>query len=235
MTATAAGAAFRRTSTFGCGMSRQTSSRATIGGVSHRLTRVPADTAFDTRLVGRWRNPTFGAEITIRADATARMPGAAETKLTPLPGGRALADMAHGPWRHRPCFCLQPDGSLLLASHRARVLHFDRNFPRSVLMKRLAIALIGATLTIAGASAPARVEPRAARRPACRPQDARSRCRLDRHHAHARVDDLRDAVRLGRKPQAQAADGRQASRRRRMASPGRSRSAQVSSSTTASR
>jgi hypothetical protein len=101
-----------------------------IGGVARRLRRVPAETPLDPRLAGRWAEPAYGAEIEIRADGTARMPwlGAlgAETRLTPLPGGRALADLQHGPWRHRPCLWLQPDGSLRLASHRARVLQFRR-------------------------------------------------------------------------------------------------------------
>ncbi|MDR6872568.1 CubicO group peptidase (beta-lactamase class C family) [Bosea sp. BE125] len=102
----------------------------TIGGVRRRLVRVPAETALDPGLPGRWRERIFGAEILIRPDGTAVMPwtgdAGIETVLTALPGGRALADLSHGPWRHRPCLCLQVDGSLHLASHRARVLQFDR-------------------------------------------------------------------------------------------------------------
>lgn len=101
-----------------------------IGGVARRLLPVPAETAFDERLAGRWRDPRLGVEIAIRADGTASWPWAGtigrETRLTPLPGGRALADLAHGPWRHRPCLWLQPDGSLRLAGHRSRILHFQR-------------------------------------------------------------------------------------------------------------
>jgi len=101
-----------------------------IGGVSRRLLPVPPDTTLDKRLVGRWRDGRLGVEITIRADGTASWPWAGtiglETPLTPLPGGRALADLKHGPWRHRPCLWLQPDGSLRLASHRSRILHFHR-------------------------------------------------------------------------------------------------------------
>lgn len=101
-----------------------------IGGIRRRLLRVPATTMLDANLIGHWRERQFGCEIQIRADGTARLPWAGatgvESVLTPLPGGRALADLAHGPWRHRPCLALQPDGSLRLASHRARVLHFDR-------------------------------------------------------------------------------------------------------------
>lgn len=100
-----------------------------IGGVVHRLLPVPAETKLDERLIGRWRDARPGVEITIRADGTASWPWAGtisrETKLTPLPGGRALADLAHGPWRHRPCLWLQPDGSLRLAGHRSRILHFN--------------------------------------------------------------------------------------------------------------
>jgi len=100
-----------------------------IGGKRRRLTRVPP-TPLDASLAGTWRERSFGVEMAIRADGTARMPWAGgvgvETTLTPLPGGRALADLMHGPWRHRPCLCLQADGSLKLASHRARVLQFDR-------------------------------------------------------------------------------------------------------------
>lgn len=101
-----------------------------IGGVARRLLPVPAGTPLDPRLAGRWRDPRLGVELAIRADGTALFPFAgtlgAETRLTPLPGGRALADLPHGPWRHRPCLWLQPDGSLRLASHRSRILHFDR-------------------------------------------------------------------------------------------------------------
>ncbi|WP_419896146.1 serine hydrolase domain-containing protein [Roseomonas sp. USHLN139] len=99
-----------------------------IGGVARRLEKMPAGTPLDPRLVGVWEEPDYGSRIEIRADGTARMPGpgglGAESRLTPLPGGRALADLKHGPWRHRPCLWLQADGSLRLASHRSRVLHF---------------------------------------------------------------------------------------------------------------
>ncbi|MGX1790606.1 serine hydrolase domain-containing protein [Bosea sp. NPDC055332] len=101
-----------------------------IGGVSRRLLPVPAEAELDLRLIGRWRDNQLGVEITIRADGTASWPWAGtigrETRLTPLPGGRALADLMHGPWRHRPCLWLQPDGSLRLAGHRSRILHFQR-------------------------------------------------------------------------------------------------------------
>ncbi|RXT53756.1 serine hydrolase [Bosea sp. Tri-44] len=102
----------------------------TIGGVSRRLLPVPAETKLDERLVGRWRDDRLGVAITIRADGTASWPWAGtigrETRLTPLPGGRTLADLAHGPWQHRPCLWLQGDGSLRLAGHRSRILHFTR-------------------------------------------------------------------------------------------------------------
>lgn len=101
-----------------------------IGGVRRRLVRVRPGLALDPRLVGHWRERWSGTEITIRADGVAELPwalpGRTETALTPLPGARALADLRHGPWRHRPCFGLQPDGSLRLASHRARILHYER-------------------------------------------------------------------------------------------------------------
>lgn len=101
-----------------------------IGGVRRRLQRVPATTSLDPRLCGRWRERAAGSELVIRSDGFAEMPWAApgrvETRLTPLPGARALADLVHGPWRHRPCLWLQPDGTLRLASHRARILHYDR-------------------------------------------------------------------------------------------------------------
>lgn len=101
-----------------------------IGGVARRLLPVPAETKLDERLIGRWRDDRLGVEITIRANGTASWPWAGtigrETRLTPLPGGRALADLGHGPWRHRPCLWLQPDGSLRLAGHRSRIVHFQR-------------------------------------------------------------------------------------------------------------
>lgn len=101
-----------------------------IGGVFRRLSRVPAETRLDGRLPGRWRERHFGTEILVRPDGTARMAWAGdagiETVLTALPGGRALADLSHGPWRHRPCLVLEDDGALHLASHRARILRFDR-------------------------------------------------------------------------------------------------------------
>lgn len=106
-----------------------------IGGVSRRLLPVPADTALDERFIGLWRDDRLDVEITISADGTASWPWAGtiglETRLTPLPGGRALADLKHGPWRHRPCLWLQADGSLRLASHRSRILHFTRIDPES--------------------------------------------------------------------------------------------------------
>ncbi len=102
----------------------------TIGGVARLIRRASPHTTLEPRLIGVWRERQSGLEILIRADGTATMPWAGtigvETVLTPLPGGRALADLAHGPWRHRPCFWLGPDGSLGLASHRARILQFDR-------------------------------------------------------------------------------------------------------------
>lgn len=100
-----------------------------IGGVRRSLRRVPADTALDERLVGRWRDPGFGTEIEVRADDTALMPwpsGGTVSRLTPLPNGRALADLLHGPWRSRPCLCLDADGSLRVAGHRARILKMKR-------------------------------------------------------------------------------------------------------------
>ncbi|HEV7259228.1 MAG TPA: serine hydrolase domain-containing protein [Bosea sp. (in: a-proteobacteria)] len=100
-----------------------------IGGVRRRLSRVPP-TPLDPRLPGSWRERNFDLALTIRPDGTARLPWAGgigfESRLTPLPGGRALADLVHGPWRHRPCLWLQPDGTLRVASHRARILHFER-------------------------------------------------------------------------------------------------------------
>lgn len=104
---------------------------AHIGGAPRHLLPVPAGLPLDAGFIGRWREPHFGAVLTIRADGSAIWPWAggvgAETRLTPLPGGRALADLPHGPWRHRPCLSLAADGSLRVASHRARVLQFERD------------------------------------------------------------------------------------------------------------
>lgn len=101
-----------------------------IGGVQRRLIRVPLDTKLDSRLTGRWRERVFGTEIDIRSNSTARMAwvgdAGIESILTPLPGGRALADLSHGPWRYRPCLVLQSDGTLRMSGPRARILHFDR-------------------------------------------------------------------------------------------------------------
>lgn len=101
-----------------------------IGGVRRRLLRVPAGPTLDSRLIGRWRERVFGCEIEVFGDGRARMPwvgdAGGETILTALPGGRALADLSHGPWQHRPCLVLHEDGSLRLASHRCRILQFDR-------------------------------------------------------------------------------------------------------------
>ena len=101
-----------------------------IGGAARRLLRVPEGLDLDPALVGRWRERSFGSEIVVEADGLARFPLAgvlaATTRLTSLPGRRALADFVHGPWRHRPCLVLQDDGTLRLASARARVLHYDR-------------------------------------------------------------------------------------------------------------
>ncbi|MGO4285409.1 serine hydrolase domain-containing protein [Bosea sp. TAB14] len=100
-----------------------------IGGVPRSLRRVPADTPFDARLIGRWRDPHFGTEIAIRPDGTALWPwpaGGTATRLTPLPNGRALADLAHGPWRARSCLWLDSTGGLRVAGHRARILQMER-------------------------------------------------------------------------------------------------------------
>jgi CubicO group peptidase (beta-lactamase class C family) len=103
---------------------------AWIGGVDRLLEPVPEGLALDPALAGTWREARFGSVLTIHPDGTALWPWAGglgrDTQLTPLPGGRALATLAHGPWRHRPCLCLQADGSLRIASHRARMLHFTR-------------------------------------------------------------------------------------------------------------
>ncbi|KAA2213654.1 serine hydrolase [Teichococcus oryzae] len=100
-----------------------------IGGAPRRLLPVPPGLAPDPALAGQWRDDLLGAELLIRPDGSARFPWAgslgAETTLTPLPGGRALASLTHGPWRHRPCLWLE-DGALRLASHRARILRFRR-------------------------------------------------------------------------------------------------------------
>lgn len=100
-----------------------------IGGVRRSLRRVPAGTQLDPRLVGRWREPRFGTEIEIRADGTALMPwpaGGTLSRLTPMPNGRALADLPHGPWRSRPCLWLDAKGGLRVAGHRARILQMQR-------------------------------------------------------------------------------------------------------------
>jgi len=100
-----------------------------IGGVQRSLRRVPADTPLDQRLIGRWQEPRFGTEIEIRADGTALMPwpsGGTVSQLTPLPNGRALADLLHGPWRARPCLWLDAEGGLRVAGHRARILQLKR-------------------------------------------------------------------------------------------------------------
>ncbi len=101
-----------------------------IGGVSRRLLRVPPGLALHPGLAGLWREATFGVELLIRADGSARWPWAGglgrEAALTPLPGARALASLTHAMWRHRPCLWLHDDGSLRVASHRARVLRFAR-------------------------------------------------------------------------------------------------------------
>ena len=101
-----------------------------IGGVPRRLLRVPDGLALDPGLAGLWREATFGVALLIRADGSACWPGPGglgwATTLTPLPGARALASLTHEMWRHRPCLWLHADGSLRVASHRARVLRFGR-------------------------------------------------------------------------------------------------------------
>jgi len=102
----------------------------TIGGVARQLHRVPEGLALDPALAGMWREEVFGAELTISGDGAARWPWMGslgrEVALTPLPGRRALADLRHLMWRHRPCLWLDAEGSLRMASHRARVLRFRR-------------------------------------------------------------------------------------------------------------
>ncbi len=105
--------------------------RAHIGGSARRLLPVPTGLTLDPRFIGTWKEPLFGAALTIHPDGTAVWPWAGgvgtTTRLTPLPHGRALADLPHGPWRHRPCLSLAADGTLRVASHRARVLQFHRD------------------------------------------------------------------------------------------------------------
>jgi CubicO group peptidase (beta-lactamase class C family) len=103
--------------------------RGRFGGVARVLDRVPPGLPLDPALVGTWSG-TDGRRLVVAADGTARFPwvdgrGVA-TRLTPLPGPRAIASLLHGPWRHRPCLVLEPDGRLLLASHRARVERLSR-------------------------------------------------------------------------------------------------------------
>lgn len=102
----------------------------TIGGVRRRLKRVQGGLKLEPVLIGRWQDRTFGTVVTINPDKTVRFdaggPLGMPCDLTPLPGGRALADLKHGPWRHRPCLWLDPDGKLRVASHRSRVLCLDR-------------------------------------------------------------------------------------------------------------
>jgi len=100
-----------------------------IGGARRSLRRVPTGTALDPRLIGRWREPRFGTEIEVRSDGTALTPwpsGGTISRLTPLPNGRALADLPHGPWRSRPCLWLDAEGGLRVAGHRARILQMQR-------------------------------------------------------------------------------------------------------------
>jgi CubicO group peptidase (beta-lactamase class C family) len=100
-----------------------------IGGVLRRLLPVPDSTVLDPELHGTWRNDAFGASLEVRADGTALLPGIHPREacaLRPLPGGRAVADRRHGPWRAQPLLWLQPDGSLRLVAHRSRVLSFRR-------------------------------------------------------------------------------------------------------------
>lgn len=101
-----------------------------IGGVHRRLLSVTERLALAPELAGLWRETMSGIDLLIRPDGTARWPwlgGAGrEVVLTPLPGARALASLTHAMWRHRPCLWLHPDGTLRIASHRARILRFER-------------------------------------------------------------------------------------------------------------
>jgi len=67
--------------------------------------------------------------LEVGSGGTVILPGSAVpdiSPLRPLPGGRALADRRHGPWRQRPLLMLERDGSLRLVTHRSRVLRFRR-------------------------------------------------------------------------------------------------------------
>jgi CubicO group peptidase (beta-lactamase class C family) len=100
-----------------------------VGGVQRRLLPVPEGQKLDPALVGLWRNDDFGVSLTVGPDGTAILPGVHPREvcaLRPLPGGRAVAERRHGPWRVRPLLWLQGDGSLRLVSHRSRVLVFRR-------------------------------------------------------------------------------------------------------------
>lgn len=100
-----------------------------IGGVDRRLHRVPHGLALDPALIGSWQEESFGVSLTIEPNGTARWPWAGlgqNVTLTPLPGSRALADLQHMMWRHRPCLWLDETGILRVTGHRARVLRFRR-------------------------------------------------------------------------------------------------------------
>lgn len=100
-----------------------------VGGVTRRLDRVQDGLRLDPALVGTWREEVFGVTLSIAADGTARWPWMGlgqDTPLQPLPGARALGDLRHLMWRHRPCLCLDGEGVLRVAGHRARVLRFRR-------------------------------------------------------------------------------------------------------------
>jgi hypothetical protein len=97
--------------------------------VRRRLLPVAADTPLEPELVGTWREEVFGATLEVSAAGMARLPGSPLrdiAPLRPLPGGRALADRRHGPWRQRPLLMLEADGALRLVTHRSRVLRFRR-------------------------------------------------------------------------------------------------------------
>lgn len=102
-----------------------------IGGVRRRLVHVPDGLTLDASLVGRWREQRYGVTYEIRPDGSISWPWASPigstSRLTPLPGRRALADLQHGAWRHRPCLWLARDGTLRIASHRSRTLALERS------------------------------------------------------------------------------------------------------------
>ena len=107
-----------------------------IGHASRRFHPVAADAALSGAMAGLWRNATHNATLSVSLDG--RGGGSAglglgplhrHEALVPLDATRALMPVGAAPWASRACLWLESPKTLRLATHRSRILAFERIGP----------------------------------------------------------------------------------------------------------